>query len=66
MYDSSDMKRIRQHFLLFWAIFCPFTSPNNLENQNFEKTKKIPGYHCFIQVYQKSSSYAKLFLRCGM
>ena len=67
MYDSSDMKRIRQHFLLFWAIFCPFTSPNNLENQNFEKTKRNTWrYHCFIQVYQKSWSYAILFLRCGM
>ena len=25
-------------------FFCPFTPPNNLENQNFEKMKKASGY----------------------
>ena len=36
---------VRQNFLLFWAIFCPVTplSPNNPENQNFEKMKKTSG-----------------------
>ena len=27
MYDSWDMKRDRQNFLLFWAIFCSFSVP---------------------------------------
>ena len=37
-------------FFSFWTIFCLFTppswphSPNNPENQNFEKMKKTPGY----------------------
>ena len=36
---------VRQNFLSFWAIFCPFNplSPNNPENQNFEELKKAFG-----------------------
>ena len=30
-------------YFSFWAIFCPFTPPNNLENQNFKKMKKNHG-----------------------
>ena len=30
-------------FLSFWVIFCPFTPPNNPENQNFEKMKQKSG-----------------------
>ena len=32
---------MRQNFLPFWAIFCPFSPllPNNPENQNFEQMK---------------------------
>ena len=36
---------------------------NNLNNQNFEKMKKISKRYDFTQVYQKSWSYATLFLR---
>ena len=42
---------VRQNFLSFWAIFCPFIpspppSPhNNPENQNFEKMKKKASGH---------------------
>ena len=51
----------------FWAIFCPFTFPNKLKNQNFKKLKKISWrYHHSTQVYQKSSSYAALFVRYGV
>ena len=32
---------VRQDFLSFWVIFCPFT-PNNPQNQDFEKMKKTP------------------------
>ena len=43
MYNSWDMEGDRQNFLLFWAIFCPFTTtppPHDLENQNFGKERK--------------------------
>ena len=40
MYDSCDIKCKRQKFLSFWAIFCPFTSPNSPKNQNEKKKKK--------------------------
>ena len=38
-------KRGRENFVSFWTVFCLFTRPlpNNLENKNFEKLKKIPG-----------------------
>ena len=42
MHGSWNMKRDRQIFLSFWTVFCPFTPPNNLNNQNFEKLKKAP------------------------
>ena len=41
------MEQDRQNFFSFWTIFCSFTAPlplpppNNPENQNFEKMKKI-------------------------
>ena len=36
---------VRQFFLSFWPIFCPFPKPppNNPENQNFVKMKKVSG-----------------------
>ena len=36
---SSATDRIFCHF----GLFFPFCSPNNLENQNFEKVKEAPG-----------------------
>ena len=36
---SSVTDRIFCHF----GLFFPFCSPNNLENQNFEKVKEAPG-----------------------
>ena len=41
-----DTEWDRQNFLSFWVISCPFYSPNDPENKNFEKMKKnlkIPG-----------------------
>ena len=50
-------------FLSSWAIFYPFTP---LTPQKNEKRKKKPWrYHHFTQMYQKSWSYAILFLRYG-
>ena len=33
------MEHDRHNFLSFWTVFCPFTHPKDLENQNFEKIK---------------------------
>ena len=49
-------------FLSFWAIFCPFTPLKTWKNNILKNTWR---YHHFIQVYQKSWSYAILFLRYG-
>ena len=42
MYGSWYIKHGRHNFLSFWAVSCPFT-PNNPENQHFEKMKKAQG-----------------------
>ena len=46
IYGSWDIKHDRQNFLSFRTIFCPFTppppTPNNSENQSFQKMKKTP------------------------
>ena len=42
LYCSWDMVRDRCNYLLFWAIFCPFT-PNSPKNQNFKKNYKVSG-----------------------
>ena len=53
-------------FFVILDRFLAFYPPNNPKNQNFEKLKKIcVEYHHFTQVYQKSRSYAILFLRYG-
>ena len=43
MYSCWDTEHERQSFLSFWSIFCPFTPPKNLKNQNFEKMKEKTG-----------------------
>ena len=62
MYGFWDIKCKGQSFLLFWAIFCPFTP---LTPQKNKKEKKPWRYHHFTLVYQKLWSYAILFLRYG-
>ena len=65
MYGSSDIKHNRHNFFFFhFVYFLPFYPVNNPKNQNFEKMKKTWRYHS-TQVYQKSRSYAILFLRNG-
>ena len=41
MYSSWNMEHDGQNFLSLLTIFCSFP-PNNLNNQNFEKMKKLP------------------------
>ena len=64
MYGSWDVEHDRENFFSFWTIFCLLTPPTNPENENFEKMNKMHGrYHYFTQVYHKSQSYDKWFLR---
>ena len=52
------MWRINCHFS-FWAIFCPFIP---LKTSKFQKNEKNAWRYHFTQLYQKSWSYAILFL----
>ena len=66
MYGSRDMEQNRQNFLSFWTTFCPFTPPNNLENQDFEKMKKTPvEISSFYTSMSKIMIITTLFLRYG-
>ena len=68
IYGSWDMKCTRQIFFVILSHFLPFYPPDSLKNENLKKKKKkLPGrYHHFTQVYQKSWSYAILFLKYAM
>ena len=53
MYVSCDMEHDRHNFFLILDHFLLFYHPNNPENQNFKKMKKLPGniiisYKCTI------------------
>ena len=62
MYGSWDI-RCDKSFLSFWAIFCPLTPLTTLNIKILKNEKNARRYHHFIQLYQKSWSYATLFLR---
>ena len=52
--------------IFHFGLFFPFYPINNPKNENFKKMKKNTWiYHYFTQVYQKSWSYAIMFLRYG-
>ena len=60
---------VRQNFLSFWVIFCPFNllSPNNSEDQNFEKVKKTSADVIILNLCNKKTrSYDVCLLRYGM
>ena len=66
MYGSRDMKCDRQNFLSFWTAFCPFTPLTTQKSKIFKNWKKSTWrYYHFTQRYQKSWSYAILFLKYG-
>ena len=48
------MEHDQNNFLSFWTIFCPFTPPNNLENQNLKKMKKTPKHIIILQMFTKN------------
>ena len=50
MYGSWDIEYDRQTFLLFWAIFCPFTPLTAQKIKLSKKWKKVWRYHHFTRV----------------
>ena len=65
MYGSRDMKHDRQNFLLFWAIFHPFTQLTTQKIKILKKWKKAWQYQHFTHVCQKLWSNNVQFLRYG-
>ena len=71
MYGSWDMTCDGHNFLSFWTIFCPFTSSNNMKNQNFKKLKKTPGDIIILHMCIKNHdhmlycSWDMVFDRCN-
>ena len=67
-YGCWDRKSDRQNFLLFWAIFCPFTHLTR-KKQNFEKIKKkATGYVITVQMCTKNHNhmmYASWDMECN-
>ena len=68
IYGSWDIKCTRQNVFVILGHYLPYYPFNSLKNENFKKMKKKNKwrYHHFTYVYQKSWSYAILFLRYGM
>ena len=67
LYCFCDMVHDRCNcYFSFWAIFCPFTPLTAPKMKISEKWKKAWRYHHFTQLYQKSWSYAILFLTYGV
>ena len=60
IYGSWDMKRDVQNFLLIFDC-----TPLTIQKPRFWKTEKNTWRYYFTEVYQKSGSYAILFLRYG-
>ena len=68
VYGSWDIRHGRQNLcvnLSQFLLFYPHPT-DNLKNQNFEKMKNPLRYRHLTHVYQKSGSYAILFLRYGL
>ena len=65
MYGLWDIKRTKQIFLSFWAIFCPFT-PLTTQKIKLKKMKKnFRRYHHFKLGYHKLWLDDVRFLRYG-
>ena len=62
IYGSWVVESNIHNFLLFWAIFCPFTP---LTTWKIKILKKKTIFHHFTLVYHKWKSYDVCFLRCG-
>ena len=66
-YTVPDIWHITDVIVIFQFVLSFALYPlNSLKNENSKKNQKNWRYHHFTQVYQKSWSYAILFLRYGM
>ena len=64
MYGSWDILSATDRIFCNFGQFFAHLPPKNPKSQHFEKMKKNAWrYYHFTQVYQKSGSYAVLFLR---
>ena len=67
LYCSWDMAHNECNcYFSFWAIFCLSTSLTAQKIKTKKKETNTWRYHHFTTVYQKSWSYAMLFLRYGV
>ena len=66
MHCSWDMEHDKQKFLLFWIVFCPFTSLWTQKINILKKWKQTWRYYHFTKVYHKWQSYDIWFLRYGV
>ena len=66
-HSSWDTKWDRQNFLLFWAIFCPFTPLTTQTIKILKKSKKASGDVIILQVCTKNHNlmlYASWNMEC--
>ena len=58
-HNQEVRSEVRQIFLLFWAVFCPFNPlpPNNPENQNLKKMKKTSGDVIILNLCNKKHNH---------
>ena len=62
IYGSWNKRCDRQKFLSFWAIFCPFSPPDNQENQNFKtEKKKTPGNVIILHICTINDNYMMMY-----
>ena len=64
MYDSWHKECVRQNFLSFWTIFCPFTPVTTQKIKILKKWNKSWRYY-FTHVYHNWQSCDEWFLRYG-
>ena len=64
-YMVPKIKVWQTEILSLWAIFCPFTTPDNPEIQNLKLTKKTWRYYHFTHLHHKWQSSDVWFLKYG-
>ena len=57
MYGSWDMERVRQKFLSFWTISCPFTPLATWKIKILKNWKKNPGDIIILQWFTKNHDH---------
>ena len=57
LYCSWDMVHEECNYFSFWAIFCCFTPPNSLKNENFKKMKNTSGHMIILHKCTKNHDH---------